>query len=168
MFNSFTAIFIIGIITFFIITVFLVCFTRSSIELPISLGHYSEFDDWPLDSEESIACLPEDARLSYDRAKSKMTFVNSRITRLTSLLVWQDRHPPDSIPTDITPPQFLSIQEKGVSAFEFEGEPDANIYVAGRTELQFIDGECSIQTNLPLPRHQEVYYWEVIDGAVGE
>ncbi|KAL9539609.1 hypothetical protein PS6_011133 [Mucor atramentarius] len=141
--NSFTAIFIIGIIAFFIITVFLVCFTRSSIELPISLGHYSEFDDWPLDSEESIACLPEDARLSYDRAK-----------------IWQDRHPPDSIPTDITPPQFLSIQEKGVSAFEFEGEPDANIYVAGRTELQFIDGECSIQTNLPLPRHQEVYYWE--------
>ncbi|GAN10438.1 endosome protein [Mucor ambiguus] len=121
----------------------LFCFTRSSIELPISLGHYSEFDDWPLDSEESIACLAEDARLSYDRAK-----------------IWQDRHPPDSIPTDITPPQFLSIQEKGVSAFEFEGEPDANIYVAGRTELQFIDGECSIQTNLPLPRHQEVYYWE--------
>ncbi|CEP14973.1 hypothetical protein [Parasitella parasitica] len=116
---------------------------RSSIELPLSLGGYSEFDEWLLDSEDAIACLPEDARLSYDRAK-----------------IWQDRHPPDSIPTDITPPQFLSIQEKGVSAFEFEGEPDANVYVAGRTELQFVDGECSIQTNLPLPRHQEVYYWE--------
>jgi hypothetical protein len=76
-------------------------------------------------------------------------------------IVFQDRHPPDSIPTDITAPQFLSIQEKGVSAFEFEGEPDANVYVAGRTELQFMHGECSIQTNLPLPRHQEVYYWEV-------
>ncbi|KAI8371168.1 concanavalin A-like lectin/glucanase domain-containing protein [Choanephora cucurbitarum] len=74
--------------------------------------------------------------------------------------VFQERHPPDSIPTDITPPQFISIQEKGVSAFEFEGEPDANVYVAARTELQFIHGECCIQTNLPLPRHQEVYYWE--------
>lgn len=55
----------------------------------------------------------------------------------------------------------MSIQENGVSAFEFEGEPDANVYVAGRTELQFMHGECSIQTNLPLPRQQEVYYWEV-------
>lgn len=70
MFNSFTAIFVIGIIVFFIITIFLLCFTRSSIELPISLGSYSEFDEWPLDSDDSIACLPEDARLSYDRAKS--------------------------------------------------------------------------------------------------
>lgn len=88
MFTSFTTIFIIGIIVFFIITVFLVCFTRSSIELPISLGHYSEFDDWPLDSEESIACLPEDARLSYDRAKSMSIFFwwyNRKTNLLSSL-----------------------------------------------------------------------------------
>lgn len=77
------------------------------------------------------------------------------------MTVFQDRHPPDSIPTDISAPQLVSIQENGVSAFEFEGEPDANVYVAGRTELQFMHGECSIQTNLPLPRLQEVYYWEV-------
>lgn len=79
------------------------------------------------------------------------------------MIVFQDRHPPDSIPTEISPPQLLSIQENGVSAFEFEGETDANVYVAGRTELQFMHGECSIQTNLPLPRQQEVYYWEVRD-----
>lgn len=76
-------------------------------------------------------------------------------------IVFQERHPPDSIPTDITPPQFVSIQEKGVSAFEFEWEPDASCFVAGRTEIQFMDGECCVQTNLPLPRNQEVYYWEV-------
>ncbi|KAG2237910.1 hypothetical protein INT48_002215 [Thamnidium elegans] len=116
---------------------------RSSNELPISLGGYSEYEDWPLDSEDLIACLPEDARLSYERAK-----------------IFQDRHPPDSVPTDISGPQLTSIQENGVSAFEFEGEPDANVYVAGRTELQFMHGECSIQTNLPLPRQQDVYYWE--------
>ena len=74
--------------------------------------------------------------------------------------MYQDRHPPNSIPTDISPSQQLIIQENGVSAFEFEGEPDANVFVAGRTEIQFMHGECSVQTNLPLPRNQEVYYWE--------
>jgi hypothetical protein len=79
-----------------------------------------------------------------------------------SLIAWQEHYPPNSIPTDITPPQFISIQEKGVSAFEFEGEPEANCFVAGRTEIQFLEGENCVQTNLPLPRNQEVYYWEVI------
>lgn len=68
MFNSVAVIFITGIIVFFILTFFLVCFTQSSIELPLS---YSEFEDWPLDSEDSVATLPEDARFSYERAKSK-------------------------------------------------------------------------------------------------
>ncbi|KAI8052579.1 concanavalin A-like lectin/glucanase domain-containing protein [Gilbertella persicaria] len=143
MLTLFAVILIIGMIVFFLIAVFLICFTRSSSESAISLGSYIEYEDWPVDPDDSIATLSEDARLSYERAK-----------------VFQDRHPPDSVPTDITPPQFISIQEKGVSAFEFEGEPDANVYVAGRTELQFMHGECCIQTNLPLPRHQEVYYWE--------
>lgn len=30
-----------------------------------------------------------------------------------------------------------------------------------RTELAFQDQEASVQTNLPLPKQQEVYYWEV-------
>jgi hypothetical protein len=75
--------------------------------------------------------------------------------------VWQERHAPDSIPTDITASQFLSIQEKGVSAFEFEWDPESSCNVAARTEIQFVNGECSVHTNLPLPRNQEVYYWEV-------
>lgn len=76
-------------------------------------------------------------------------------------IAWQEHHPPNSIPTDITPPQLVSIQEKGVSAFAFEWEPEANVFVAGRTEVQFMEGENCVQTNLPLPRNQEVYYWEV-------
>ncbi|CAH1762817.1 12706_t:CDS:2 [Entrophospora sp. SA101] len=75
--------------------------------------------------------------------------------------LFQEAYPPDSIPTDITLSQFLSIQEKGVSAWEFE--PDlhhTNCFVEGRTEIAFYDGECSVQTNLPLPKQQEVYYWE--------
>lgn len=161
--NAFTILFIIGIIVFFIITIFLACFTRSSLELPTSLGDYSEYEDWLFDSEELVACLPQDARLSYERAKGKTSkqLKRDRVAQFLCMIVWQERHPPDSVPTDITSPQLISIQENGISAFEFEPEPDANVYVAGRTELQFMHGECCVQTNLPLPRHQEVYYWEV-------
>ena len=67
--NAFTVLFIICVIVFFIITLFLLCFTTSAIELPISLR--GEYDDWPLDSEDLVACLPQDARLSYERAKGK-------------------------------------------------------------------------------------------------
>ncbi|CAI2183053.1 15790_t:CDS:10 [Funneliformis geosporum] len=87
-----------------------------------------------------VETLNEAARQNYERARS---------------------YPPDSIPTDITLSQFLSIQEKGVSAWEFE--PDlqhSSCFVECRTEIAFYDGECCVQTNLPLPKQQEVYYWE--------
>lgn len=70
--SSFTVLLSIGIVVFFVITIFLVCFTRSAIQLPTSLGDYSELlNEWPADSEDLVACLPEDARLSYERAKSE-------------------------------------------------------------------------------------------------
>jgi hypothetical protein len=57
--------------------------------------------------------------------------------------------------------QFLAIQEKGVSAWEFEPELEiANCFVEGRTEIEFFDSECSVQSNLPVPKQNEVYYWE--------
>ncbi|CAO3592930.1 unnamed protein product [Absidia cylindrospora] len=143
MLNTYAWIFIVGIIVFSAITVFLLCFTRSAIQLPLHSGADADFNDWPVDTDQLIADLPEDARLSYERSK-----------------VWQERHPPDSIPTDITTPQLMSIREKGVSAFEFDWEPESQCFVAARTEIQFVHGECSVQTNLPLPRNQEVYYWE--------
>ncbi|KAI7903940.1 concanavalin A-like lectin/glucanase domain-containing protein, partial [Cokeromyces recurvatus] len=90
-----------------------------------------------------LATLSEDARFSYEQAK-----------------LFQHRHPPESIPTDITLSQYVSIQEKGVSAFEFEWDIETQTLVSARTEIQFLDGECCVQTNLPLPRNQEVYYWE--------
>lgn len=63
--------------------------------------------------------------------------------------------------TDISLSQFLAIQEKGVSAWEFQPELEiANCFVEGRTEVEFFDAECSVQTNLPLPKQNEVYYWE--------
>lgn len=70
-------------------------------------------------------------------------------------------NPPESAQTDISLSQFLAIQEKGVSAWEFEPELEiANCFVEGRTEIEFFDSECSVQTNLPVPKQNEVYYWE--------
>lgn len=70
-------------------------------------------------------------------------------------------NPPESVQTDISLSQFLAIQEKGVSAWEFEPELEiANCFVEARTEIEFFDSECSVQTNLPIPKQNEVYYWE--------
>ena len=55
----------------------------------------------------------------------------------------------------------MAIQEKGVSAWEFEPELEiANCFVEARTEIEFFDSECSVQSNLPIPKQNEVYYWE--------
>jgi hypothetical protein len=48
-----------------------------------------------------------------------------------------------------------------VSAWEFEPELEiANCFVEARTEIEFFDSECSVQSNLPIPKQNEVYYWE--------
>ncbi len=70
-------------------------------------------------------------------------------------------NPPETVQTDISLSQFLAIQEKGVSAWEFEPELEiANCFVEARTEIEFFDSECSVQSNLPVPKQNEVYYWE--------
>jgi hypothetical protein len=67
--------------------------------------------------------------------------------------------------TDISLSQFLSIQEKGVAAWEFmpvDLEQSSSVYVQSRTEISFYDddSEACVQTNLPVPKQNEVYYWE--------
>lgn len=78
---------------------------------------------------------------------------------------YQLQYPPNSQPTDITLSQFLSIQEKGVSAWSFEPDFEAlsALLVHARTELTFLpdpSSASSVQSNLPLPKLNEVYYWE--------
>ncbi|KAI0735225.1 concanavalin A-like lectin/glucanase domain-containing protein [Earliella scabrosa] len=78
---------------------------------------------------------------------------------------YQLQYPPNSMPTDITLSQFLSIQEKGVSAWSFEPDFEAlsSLLVHARTELTFLPDPASassVQSNLPLPKLNEVYYWE--------
>lgn len=85
---------------------------------------------------------------------------------------WQIQYSPNSFNTDITLNQFLTIQEKGVSAWSFEPDYEANpsLSVCSRTEITFLadgmgmtaaeGGGCSVMSNLPLPRLNEVVYWE--------
>lgn len=77
------------------------------------------------------------------------------------MIAFVQANPPESLQTDISLSQFLAIQEKGVSAWEFEPELEiANCFVEARTEIEFFDSECSVQSNLPIPKQNEVYYWE--------
>jgi hypothetical protein len=78
----------------------------------------------------------------------------------------QLQYPPNSQNTDITLSQFLSIQEKGVSAWSFDPDYEmvSSLLVHSRTELTFLPDPASatsVQSNLPLPKLNEVYYWEV-------
>ncbi|KAF9191843.1 Rsp5p-dependent ubiquitination, sorting of cargo proteins at the multivesicular body [Haplosporangium sp. Z 11] len=99
--------------------------------------------DWEVDpgeTEERLNAMTETERQAFDAAKA---------------------YPPNSVPTEISLSQYLSIQEKGVSAWEFEASYDHQLFVHDRTEISFFDQVACVQTNLPLPKQQEVYYWEV-------
>ncbi|KAI9292416.1 SPRY-domain-containing protein, partial [Neoconidiobolus thromboides FSU 785] len=74
---------------------------------------------------------------------------------------FEQAHPPNSIPTDITPELRQLIQEKGVFAWHFGGDLDLNVIVNDRTELTFLGGDNCIQTNIPIPKQQPIYYFEV-------
>lgn len=96
-----------------------------------------------------LESVSEPVRRAYARAKE-----------------YQLQYPPNSLPTDITLSQFLSIQEKGVSAWCFEPDYETvnSLLVHARTEITFLPDPASsscVQSNLPLPKLNEVYYWEV-------
>jgi hypothetical protein len=68
--TAYTWIFTTGIIVFFVVIIILLFFTRSPIELPLSFN--GDFEEIPSDSEQDIQELSEDARLSYESAKSNI------------------------------------------------------------------------------------------------
>ncbi|EMD58749.1 hypothetical protein GGP41_006181 [Bipolaris sorokiniana] len=107
-------------------------------------GEYDDEQQFAKEEAEALESMDDLQRTEYLRAKA---FVQA--------------NPPESVQTDISLSQFLAIQEKGVSAWEFEPELEiANCFVEGRTEIEFFDSECSVQSNLPIPKQNEVYYWE--------
>ncbi|QPG94086.1 Protein ssh4 [Epichloe festucae Fl1] len=111
------------------------------------LGRPGEYDDeqaFVREEAEALETMDDMTRTEYLRAKA---FVAA--------------NPPESLPTDISLSQYLAIQEKGVSAWEFEPELEvANCFVEGRTEIEFFDSECTVMSNLPVPKQNDVYYWE--------
>ncbi|KAL9102886.1 MAG: hypothetical protein Q9163_002009 [Psora crenata] len=111
------------------------------------IGRPGDYDDEQALAREEAEALEEMddlQRMEYFRAKA---FIQA--------------NPPETLTTDISLSQFLAIQEKGVSAWEFEPELEiANCFVEARTEIEFFDSECSVQSNLPIPKQNEVYYWE--------
>lgn len=70
MLGTYGWIFLTGVIVFFLVIVLLLCFTRSPIALSENVGN-ADFDEWLIEPEDEVATLPEDARLSYERAKGK-------------------------------------------------------------------------------------------------
>ncbi|KAL2312119.1 SPRY domain-containing protein [Schizosaccharomyces pombe] len=67
-----------------------------------------------------------------------------------------------NVNTDAKLLDFLQVQEKGVLAWHFIPNQEYNCYVKNKTELSFLGNEeCCMQTNLPLQRINEVYYFEV-------
>lgn len=122
-------------------------YTRNGRILLDRISRPGEFDDeqaFAREEAEALEEMDELQRTEYFRSKA---FVQA--------------NPPYSLPTDISLSQYLAIQEKGVSAWEFEPELEiANCFVEGRTEIEFFDSECTTMTNLPIPKQNEVYYWE--------
>ncbi|TVY35620.1 Protein ssh4 [Lachnellula subtilissima] len=135
------------LIAFIFLIVYFFRYTSSGRILLDRIGRPGEYDDeqaYAREEAEALEEMDDLQRTEYLRAKA---FIQA--------------NPPDSLPTDISLSQYLAIQEKGVSAWEFEPELEiANCFVEGRTEIEFYDSECSVLSNLPLPKQNEVYYWE--------
>jgi len=112
--------------------------------------------------------VDDSTRRNYLRAKGTVVPCETAhpFLSFTSSAEYQLQYPPNSLPTDITLSQFLSIQEKGVSAWSFEPDFDTvnSLLVQARTEITFLPDPATsscVQSNLPLPKLNEVYYWEV-------
>jgi hypothetical protein len=157
-----------GVVALILLVIyFFQCTQRGRIFLD-RLGRPGEYDDeqaFLREEAEALEEMDDMQRMEYLRAKGKqfMGAGNDGFMRYwtNSRTAFVQANPPESIQTDISLSQFLAIQEKGVSAWEFEPELEiANCFVEARTEIEFFDAECSVQSNLPIPKQNEVYYWE--------
>lgn len=163
----------------FVLLLFLVCIIfirrRRGIVLrdadgPVDMSREELYEsDGGFEGVESrwLESVSDSVRRSYLRAKGPFLSSPAQFEIvLRSLSEYQLQYPPNSEPTDITLSQFLSIQEKGVSAWCFEPDYETinSLIVHARTEITFLPDPASascVQSNLPLPKLNEVYYWEV-------
>jgi len=164
-----------AIVALVLLVIYFFQYTQRGRILLDRLARPGEFDDeqaFLREEADALELMDDMERMEYLRAKGMIykppspfqkTLASLVVTSqmLTSQTAFIQANPPESVQTDISLSQFLAIQEKGVSAWEFEPELEiANCFVEGRTEIEFFDSECSVQSNLPVPKQNEVYYWE--------
>lgn len=107
-------------------------------------GVFDDSEQFMKEEEQALELMNEESRQSYLMAKR---FV--------------EHNPPNSGDTDISLSQFMAIQEKGVNAWEFTFDIlQQSVLVQNRLEIEFRDSVCSVCTNLPLPKQNDIYYWE--------
>ncbi|KAI9014575.1 hypothetical protein CLU79DRAFT_766541 [Phycomyces nitens] len=80
----------------------------------------------------------------------------SNNTRLFNVDYYQ---PTGYMSKGISTQQLISILHRGVYAYEFKPN-DPEHAVNNRTQLSFLGGESSLQTNIGLPTNQDTCYWE--------
>lgn len=139
------------------------------------IGRPGEYDDeqaFAREEAEALENMDDMSRTEYLRAKGTPSPAHMHAScrdlpqhsitdRVPIFLAFITANPPESAQTDISLSQYLAIQEKGVSAWEFEPELEiANCFVEARTEIEFFDSECTVMSNLPVPKQNDVYYWE--------
>lgn len=139
----------IGTIVFIICIVHLVRLLRYT--KPLQLTHNTP--GFFADEEENLRSLPEAERLLYKQAK-----------------VFLRLNPPD-LSTELSVADYMQIEEKGIGAWYFDpnkGLPPGTVKVENKLDLGFSflqshvkpSYPCLIQTNLPIPRQNEVTYFE--------
>ncbi|KAH6663142.1 SPRY domain-containing protein [Verticillium dahliae] len=130
--SSFGSAFLIAVI---FLIVYFFRYTSSGRIFLDRIGRPGEYDDeqaFAREEAEALESMEENQRTEYLRAKAFVT-----------------ANPPESLQTDISLSQYLAIQEKGVSAWEFEPELEiANCFVEGRTEIEFFDSECTVLSKI--------------------
>ncbi|PRT56805.1 Protein ssh4 [Wickerhamiella sorbophila] len=133
------------ILSFLVIVLYTACTCERGIRLRDGLpGAFDDSEQFLEEEAAALETMDEPSKQSYLMAKR---FI--------------ERNPPNSADTDISLSQFMAIQEKAVAAWEFTFDiMQQSCMVQDRTEIEFLQGTSCVQTNIPLPKQNETYYWE--------
>ncbi|CAI5759309.1 unnamed protein product [Candida verbasci] len=137
----------------FIFISFIICLTLSLLILICGLIFYFIKRSTKLSEDEIDRDEENQAYLQLNSDEQELYFQSKEFLKAHPFLTG-----------DLTLSQNLSIQEKGISAFEFQKHPmltNNDLIIVNKTELNFFKNfECSTQTNLPIPLKNEVYCFE--------
>ncbi|KAJ2082744.1 Protein ssh4 [Coemansia sp. RSA 988] len=124
--------------------VFVVFYTATIVVQRLPRFVYGLDEDGVSERVRNQLLTDEDSRQSYELGRA-----------------FERQYPYGSVDTQLTTEQQEQIREKGVDAWEFVVNVDVNAMLQSKTEVLFMGGENCVQTNLPLPKRNAVYYFEV-------